>query len=188
MQKSKSVYQLKITLKESHPHIWRRILVPENITLSTLHLILQDVLGWQDYHLHQFIINEQYYGEPDDEFDQTEILKEAKYRLNKFVSGEKFKFTYEYDFGDGWQYAVLVEKILPREKDVLYPICVGGKRACPPEDVGGVWGYEEFLNAIANPKHEEHDHFLSWVGGKFDPETFSADEINQLWREKGLDI
>jgi len=173
------VYQLKITLKDSTPPIWRRVLVPENVTLFELHEIIQRVMGWQDYHLHQFTIAGQLYGNPeDDEFGDLNIENEKRYRLNQFGFREKSKFSYEYDFGDSWEHTLLVEKILPAEKGGRYPVCTAGKRACPPEDCGGICGYEEFLETIANPEDEEHDETLEWVGGDFDPEEFDLDEVN----------
>jgi len=179
MSTQKTIYQLKVTLVDSKPPIWRRILVPDSVTLSQLHAILQIVMGWTDSHLHMFTINGQIYGDPeDDETGDLGTKNEVRYRLNQFVSGEGFKFRYEYDFGDGWLHTLLVEKILPAEKGVRYPLCIDGKRACPPEDVGGVWGYDDVLQALANPHHPEHDRYLEWVGGKFDPERFDLDEVN----------
>lgn len=178
------VYQIKVTLNDSKPPIWRRILVADTTTLIQLHAILQTVMGWADYHLHMFEINGQIYGDPED--DETGMLgtkNETRYRLKHLVGGEGFKFRYEYDFGDGWSHNLLVEKILPAEKGTLYPLCVTGKRACPPEDVGGVWGYEDFLKAISNPKHPEHDEMMEWVGGDFDPEFFDMEYINSALRQ-----
>lgn len=137
-------------------------------------------MGWQNYHLHMFQIAGETYGDPaDDEFGEFETKNESRYRLNQFGFREKAKFSYEYDFGDGWEHTILVEKILPADPAVHYPLCVAGKRACPPEDVGGVWGYEEFLEIIADPNAGEHDEMLEWIGGEFDPEEFDLDAINQ---------
>ena len=178
MAKSESpIYQIKITLNESKPPIWRRLLVPGDITLYRLHRIIQDAMGWWDSHLHQFIVNEVYYGEPSDD-DWYEVKSERRAKLNQIAPSEKDKFTYEYDFGDDWLHTVLVEKILPPDPSQKLPVCIKGKRACPPEDVGGVWGYEGFLEAIKDPKHEEHESYLEWVGGDFDPEKFDLDAIN----------
>ena len=180
MPGEKSVYQLKVTLDDSKPPIWRRILVPENITLYNLHDILQIVMGWTDSHLHMFTIERQIYGNPeDDEYGDLGTKNENRYRLNQLSLREKSRFSYEYDFGDSWDHTILVEKILSPEKGVHYPVCIKGKRACPPEDVGGVWGYEGFLEAIADPEHEEHDEYLEWIGDDFDPEAFDVDEVNE---------
>ena len=177
------IYQIKVTLEGSKPPIWRRILVPINITLGELHHILQAVMGWWDYHLHQFIVGGTYYGVPHPDYDDyLEMRDESQVKLNEIVAGEGFKFRYEYDFGDGWLHQLVVEKVLPPESGQQYPMCVKGKRACPPEDVGGVWGYGDFLEAIQNPDHPEHEEYLEWVGGEFDPEEFDLDEVNQVLR------
>jgi hypothetical protein len=157
-----------------------RILTPENITLYDLHEIIQRAMGWENYHLHMFTIAGQIYGDPeDDEFGDLGTKNETLYRFNQLGLCEKTKFSYEYDFGDSWEHTILVEKIMPAEKGVAYPVCITGKRACPPEDVGGVWGYEDFLKAIADPKHEEHDEYLEWIGGSFDSEAFDVEEVNE---------
>jgi hypothetical protein len=181
MPAPKAIYQIKVTLKGSKPPIWRRVLVPDSISLYQLHNILQIVMGWGNYHLHQFIINDQYYGDPEDD-EMGEIKNETRYRLNQFVTRKGFKFIYEYDFGDSWEHTVLIEDILPVEKGRQYPVCVTGKRACPPEDVGGVWGYEEFLQIIADPQHPEHDQMMEWYGEDFDPEFFDLEEVNSILR------
>ncbi len=170
------VYQMKISLMDARPPIWRRVLVTDVTTLARMHDIIQTAMGWADYHLHQFMINGEYYGRPHpDDFYPME--DERRYTLKDIVSGEKFKFRYEYDFGDGWLHELLVEKILPLDPQTGYPVCIKGKRACPPEDVGGVWGYDSFLEAISNPKHPEHQDMLEWIG-EFDPEEFDLDEVN----------
>lgn len=175
---SVSVYQFKVTLRDSKPPIWRRIQVRSDTTLYKLHQTLQVVMGWSDYHLHQFVIHGAYYGTPDPEFDY-EVKNEKRVKLNQVISGEKEKFVYEYDFGDSWKHVILLEKILPLDQEVAYPICLAGKRACPPENCGGIWGYYDFLEAIQDPKHPEHDEMLEWVGGSFDPEEFDLDAINE---------
>ena len=171
------VYQMKVKLEDISPPIWRRIQVANNITLVKLHRILQIIMGWSDYHLHEFIIDGISYGVPDKE---TMFENEKNVRLSQVVSEEKTKFTYIYDFGDYWQHKILIEKILPLEPDIQYPICIKGKRTCPPEDCGGVYGYYDFLEKIQSPNHPEHDEMLEWAGGSFDPESFDLDEINQL--------
>ncbi len=178
------VWQLKITLKDSRPPIWRRILVAEDTSLAKLHLILQVTMGWWDSHLHKFTIHGRDYGVPDREFSQfasrTENEKNAK--LMGVVHGEKDRFAYEYDFGDDWLHQIVVEKIVAREEGKRYPVCVAGARACPPEDCGGIWGYENFLKAISDPKHPEHDDMIEWVDGGFDPEAFDLDQVNRQLR------
>jgi hypothetical protein len=174
-----SIYQIKVTLKDFKPPIWRRVLVPDSISLHSLHKILQIVMGWTNSHLHQFIIGEVYYGDPeDDEYDEME--NEKRFRLKQFVTRKGFKFIYEYDFGDSWEHIVLMEAILPVEKGKQYPICLDGKRACPPEDIGGVWGYADFLKAFANPKHPDHDDIVEELGEDFDPEFFDLEDVNSI--------
>jgi len=174
----RKVYQIKVTLKEIRPPIWRRLEVLSDTTLEKLHLILQVAMGWDNYHLHQFTIDGIEYGRPDPDYG-TEVEDERKVRLYQVAPEENVKFSYEYDFGDNWEHTVLIEKILPAEKGKHCPICVKGKRACPPEDVGGVWSYADFLEAIQDAGHPEHEDMLEWVGGEFDPEAFNIEEINE---------
>jgi hypothetical protein len=185
-QKPTQIFQIKVILDDIHPPIWRRILVPGNTTLLKLHDILQIVMGWEDYHLHMFTIEGFIYGNPaDDEYGDLGTLDEASITLSQVVYGEKQRFTYEYDFGDSWDHTLVVEKILHPEEGIRYPICLKGKRARPPEDVGGVWGYENFLEAIRNPNHDEHEEYLMWVGGEFDPEAFDLEKVNAQLRSMG---
>jgi len=172
------IYQIKVTLQESKPPIWRRIQVPSDITLAKLHRILQVVMGWSDSHLHQFTVGETHFGEPHPDYF-FEMHNEKRYKLNQIVPGEGFKFDYEYDFGDSWGHVLLVEKILPAEPGAQYPVCLKGVRACPPEDVGGIWGYQGFLEAIRDPDHPEHDQMLEWIGGEFHPLAFDLEAVNR---------
>jgi hypothetical protein len=172
------VYQIKVTLEGSRPPIWRRLLVPADLTLGDLHYILQIAMGWTDSHLHQFRVGEKNYGVPHPDTDWT--LDEERVKLSKIVTGEKFKFHYEYDFGDSWSHLILVEKVLPAEPGKPAPICVTGKRHCPPEDCGGVWGFADFVEAMADPKHPEHDNLKEWYGEDFDPVAFDLDEVNRM--------
>ena len=177
-----TVYQLKITLRDIKPPIWRRVQVKSSTTLSQLHLIIQAAMGWYNCHLHQFSIQGIDYGKPDPDYG-LDICDEKQVQLNQVIEQEKSKFFYTYDFGDGWEHEILVEKVLPRESKVSYPVCLKGKRACPPEDCGGAWGYPEFLEEIQNPQHSEHESFLEWIGGKFDSEICDIQEINQRLSE-----
>ena len=166
---SQTIYQLKITLVGIRPPVWRRIQVESDITLGRLHHIIQMAMGWSSSHMHAFNIGGLFYGETDPEL---ELKNENRVKLNSVARSEKSKFRYEYDFGDDWQHDILVEKILPVEPDVKYPRFITGKRACPPEDCGGAWGYASLLEAIADPEHEEHTESLEWFGEDFDPEEF----------------
>jgi Plasmid pRiA4b ORF-3-like protein len=174
-----TVYQLKVTLADLEPPIWRRIEVPD-VTLGELHDILQVVMGWHDSHMHQFIVDGTYYGQiMPDGFD-LEIKDEDGVLLSQVIGDQKkARFVYEYDFGDSWQHEIVVEKTLEPEPKVHYPRCVEGARACPPEDCGGSWGYVDFLEAMADPKHENHRDMKEWIGGKFDPEKFSSVAVNR---------
>jgi hypothetical protein len=173
-----SICQIKVTLKGTEPPIWRRFQVGNDISLYKLHNILQVVMGWEGYHLYRFGVGGVDFGEPDPEFgDDMKSASAAK--LNQLVRGEKTKFIYEYDFGDSWEHEILIEKILPPEEGVRYPVCLDGKRACPPEDCGGVWGYADLLETIQNPESEEYEEMMEWLGGEFDPEAFDLEAINQ---------
>lgn len=180
----RNIYQLKVTLVGSKPPIWRTILVPSNIILSKLHIALQISMGWTNCHLHQFIVDGVFYGIQDDDFGMDmEIENEDKYKLDQLLKVEKESVIYEYDFGDGWEHKILLEKILPFEKDSQPASCIKGKRACPPEDCGGIWGYQELLEALNDVKHPEHESMLEWLGGEFNSEAFDIDEINKVLLE-----
>ncbi|OGQ71207.1 MAG: hypothetical protein A2W73_08795 [Deltaproteobacteria bacterium RIFCSPLOWO2_12_55_13] len=178
MERKVQIYQLKITLKESRPPIWRRFQVRSDVTLAKLHRIIQEVMGWFDGHLHQFIVGRIYYGVPDPD-DLSETRDERKVRLDQILSVPGRKIVYEYDFGDGWEHEIVLEKILSPDPKTRYPRCLDGARACPPEDCGGIYGYADFLEAIRNPEHEEHEEMLEWIGGEFDPEEFDLEAVNQ---------
>lgn len=168
------VYQLKITLKGIRPPIWRRVLVPSPIALDKLHKIIQIVMDWDDSHLHQFTANGVDYG-MDTEIGQDE----TRVRLEKIVTGEKFKFNYVYDFGDDWEHEILVEKILPADPTMDYPICIKGKRACPPDDCGGPWGYADLLATLQDPDDPDREDLLEWLGESFDSEAFHLTVVNK---------
>ncbi len=172
------IYQLKITLKGSKPPIWRRIQVKSNTTLGKLHRIIQIVMGWGDYHLHQFIIGKIYYGIPDPDFG-LDVKSELRIKLDSLVTRVKQLFIYEYDFGDSWEHKITVEKIVSPETDVRYPICIGGKLACPPEDCGGIWGYYDLLEIIQDPNHPEYEDMLEWLGEEFNPKFVDTEAINR---------
>lgn len=174
------VYQLKVTLEGIRPPIWRRIQVGSDISLAGLHEVLQVTMGWDNCHLYQFIMGRTSYGEPHPDYEGwgTEMHDAADTRLDDVLRREKGKITYEYDFGDSWYHGILLEKILPPDPSGQYPICLKGKRAGPPEDCGGTWGYMEFQEAIRDPEHEQHDELLEWAGGEFDPEELDLDLIN----------
>ena len=135
-------------------------------------------MGWTQSHLYQFEVGDVAFGEPDDEFGMP--IRSAKATSLRTIAPEpRAVFSYEYDFGDSWQHRIEVEQVRPPVPGVRYPRCLAGKRACPPEDVGGIWGYEEFLQAIRDPKHPEHEAMLEWAGGAFDPEAFDLQGVNE---------
>ena len=175
---TKKIYQLKVTLRGIRPPIWRRLEVQGDTTLGRLHDILQIAMGWTDSHMHQFVGEGRRYGvaDPDLELD---LEDEDKTRLDQVLRKPKDQTVYAYDFGDGWRHDVVVEKVLPAVSGSgPYPVLTGGRRACPPEDCGGVTGYYRLLGVLADPNHPEHEELLEWSGGEYDPEKFDAQEFN----------
>ncbi len=177
-----TLHQLKVTLNGTKPPIWRRIQVESDLPLNALHNVLQIVMGWDDSHLHMFKVGNAIYSAMNPEMgldmgigeqDETEAT------LADIAPKEGAKFVYEYDFGDSWNHTVIVEKILPDNGDVELPRMLTGKRACPPEDCGGVWGYADLLEVLADPKNPEYADRLEWLGYDYDPEEFDIDAINQ---------
>lgn len=187
MPPKKLIYQFKVTLKDTKPPIWRRIQVPSTYTFWDLHIAIQDAMGWMDCHLHEFRVKsldrrELSFGIPsDDEFDFVDTLPGWKHKISKYINQYNPTSEYVYDFGDDWRHKVELEEILPAEQDVIYPRCIKGKRACPPEDCGGPWGYVELLEVLADPESEEYEDSKAWVesmkGGAFDPECFNPLEV-----------
>ena len=168
-----NIYQLKVQLEgATKPPIWRQLHVPQDISLYLLHCCIQGAMGWCNSHLHQFIINGEYYGIslPDDDMDMED---ERPIKLDTVLKNEKAHIMYEYDFGDGWIHRITLEKKLPTDAKQIYPLLIQGKGACPPEDCGGVWGYEDLKEKMSNPDHEEYEEMLEWLGvEEFDPNEF----------------
>ena len=181
-KKTQTVYQLKITLRGIRPPIWRRVQVRSDATLGHLHWVIQFAMGWTASHLHSFSIQGREYSMArlDIGLDELDMRDGESVKLSQVVAGEKFKFFYLYDFGDSWEHEVLVEKVLTAERDAHYPVCIKAKRACPPEDCGGTWGYQTLLKAIKDPKHPEHALRREWLGTSFDSEDADFDGINDL--------
>jgi hypothetical protein len=167
---SRQIHQLRIALVDVSPQVWRRVLVPGGYTLDRVHRVIQYAMGWKDMHLHSFDIGGQQYGEPDP-VGELALRDELDTRLNA-VAGKGDVFRYTYDFGDWWEHEVTVEDVFGAEPDERYPMCVDGARACPPEDVGGGYGYRELLQALDNPDHPRHEEMRSWLGRHYDPEWF----------------
>ena len=183
-KRSHTALQFKITLKGTKPPVWRRIQVPGDYSFWDLHVAIQDSMGWLDYHLHEFeVFNPrkrriEYIGIPDDEsLFAKETLPGWDIPVARLLSSSNLRASYLYDFGDGWEHTIVLEKVRPREDGVEYPRSLAGRRNSPPEDCGGTWGYREFLEAISDPDHEEHATMLEWIGGSFDPDDFSPRDV-----------
>jgi hypothetical protein len=178
-----AIFRLKVTLRGSRPPIWRRVEVPAGVTLFQFHRILQIAMGWMDSHLHQFRRGNSLYGEPDPEYG-VHRHNEKKVQLQDVLSEPRDRMIYEYDFGDSWEHEVLLVAITAPSPGAHYPQVLAGKGACPPEDVGGIWGYYEFLATIRDPKRPDHEDMLEWCGGGFDPDAFDIDETNRVLRSR----
>lgn len=183
-----SIYQIKITLNGVKPPIWRRIIVNSETTLNDFHKIIQTTMGWTNSHLHQFIKGNTFYlnEEIEDDFGFMGKYKEVDYSdlvISDLLKKEKDKIKYEYDFGDGWEHTILLEKIKENSVKIPHPKCIKGKRACPIEDCGGAWGYENLIEIMNDPKHPEHKDMADWIGDVFEPEVFDIDMVNEMLEE-----
>ena len=175
----RQMYKLRISLLHIEPEIWRRVVVPRHIHLGQLHDVIQCVMGWTDSHLHEFAQGDRHYGNPDFDFDEPgRLTKESNTKLHKLLSSPGDTLDYAYDMGDYWEHSVVLEQILPADTDKPITLCLEGERSGPPEDVGGPWGYADFLGAIGDPDHEEHDHLVEWAGEYFHAEEFDLPETN----------
>ena len=181
-RRNSKVYQIKVTLNGVKPPIWRRLRISSDTELDELHEILQITMGWMDTHLHMFVAGGRQYGIVDPEFEDA-VLPEERVRVDSLLKKEKDSLLYEYDFGDGWGHKVVLEAIIEKEPDATVPRCITGRRGCPPEDVGGVGGYKEFLEAYNDESHPEHRDYVEWAGGYFDPERFDPNEVNDTLNE-----
>ena len=166
-----TIVSLKITLKGTKPPIWRRLLVPGTMTLGDLSEALLAAMGWTGGHLHAFDVGGRQYGDPA---TTDEVADENRLTLSGVLKSGVKRFGYDYDFGDNWEHVVAVEKTFAPVAGQTYPSCVDGKRNCPPEDCGGVWGYAELLAILADPAHPEREERLEWIGEDFDPEEFDV--------------
>ena len=173
-----SILQLKATLRRVSPPVWRRLHIRSNATLHALHRCLQMAFGWADSHLHSFEIEGTTYG-PASLGDLTDSTDERKVTIGDIFRRPRTKLKYDYDPGDGWIHHIVFERVVPRELGTKYPCVVGGQFACPPEDVGGVWGYDRFLEAISDKDHPEYRAMRKWYGGSFDPSRFDVAAANR---------
>jgi pRiA4b ORF-3-like protein len=176
-------YQLKITLADIQPPIWRRILVPGLLTLDQLHHVIQQLMGWINAHLHEFVIGSQRYGVPDPDAPVSTVLPDWRVRLQDVAPPPGSHFVYRYDFGDGWEIEIAVEQILAAGPHRRGSVCLDGARHGPPEDCGGPARYAELLTAVRDPSRSEHEAMRVWVGRRFDPERFDVDATNRALRK-----
>jgi hypothetical protein len=174
------ILQIHVSLEGTNPEVWRRILVPGSFTLEALHSVFQLTMGWQMSHLYDFRVDGVRFSDPDD-FDDRPIRSVETDLISAFTGVNSILYTY--DFGDDWKHNIRVEEIQAIRGKFKYPICIGGENACPPEDCGSFFGYEEFKEKISDPEHPEHGSTLRWVGGYFDPFSFDPNRINRdlLW-------
>lgn len=169
------LYQLKITLTDSSPVIWRRINVPSTITLDLLHEIIQAAMGWKNQHMYAFDHEEASFGEVFPE-DNNGMYPSDKVKLNELLTTVRDKLTYIYDMGDNWEHALVLEKILP--SDSIKSTCTHASGACPPEDCGGIGGYYHLREVLKNPQDREYQAITKWLGGKFDANFVDTAAIN----------
>jgi hypothetical protein len=180
-------YQLKVILEDTKPVIWRRIVVRGDMKLGLLHAVLQVAMGWTNSHLHMFLVGACRFTDPtlvdNSAWEEGEDKDERNVVLSQVVASGITVFGYEYDFGDSWTHRVAVEKALPPDlTPKVCAECVDGARACPPEDCGGTWGYDDLLKVVKNPRDEEHKSMMEWLGGQFDPDAFDVEETNRYLR------
>ena len=176
------VARIRIEIEGTDPMVWRSVDVPLSSTLIALHDIIQATMQWQDYHLFEFVVGNRVYGAPDpeDSIDDRKVYKATGMRLATLIERGIRKFRYVYDFGDNWQQRITVEDVRQGDPDTDYPVFVDGARRAPPEDVGGTTGFEEFLEAVVDPDHEDHDRILEWCGGAFDPEDVDERRVRMI--------
>lgn len=176
----RQIYQLRISLRDVTPEVWRRVLVPGGYTLDRVHRTIQYAMGWQGVHLHSFEIGGEQYGEPDP-VGELAVRDELDLRLDA-VAGKGDLFRYTYDFGDWWEHELTVEDVFGADPDERYPACVAGQRACPPEDVGGPYGYRELLAVLDDPVRASQEVTRGWLGRDHDPDSFDPARVTTLLR------
>jgi hypothetical protein len=212
-KRKRGIYQLKATLQGLRPPIWRRILIPDDFHLDELHHAIQISMGWTNSHLHQFtlrtktprqgrldyeiallsrrgsffeadVLGERVFSDPEFELEDAE--DESRARLVQILPKVGAKLEYLYDMGDSWEHHIVLEKILEPNPSISYPCCIAGRRACPPEDCGGVWGYADLIEALGDAKHERHEEVKEWAG-EIDPDHFDIDQTNAALARAGED-
>jgi hypothetical protein len=177
------IYQIKVTLLGTKPPIWRRLLAPAGMTMARFHEVLQIAMGWRDCHMHEFSAGDRSIGVPNPEdrlMGMPAAENERTVRLSSVLESAGAKAVYTYDFGDTWEHSLVLEKSFPADPEMTYPVCTGGKLACPPEDCGGIGGFYDLLDAIGDPTNEEHDSLLEWLDEDYDPKVFPIDDVNEV--------
>lgn len=182
------VYEFTVTLEKTSPIVWRRFLAHEIINLDELHLLIQMTMGWEDRHLFDFRFGDKIYAHPD-HAEEIGVISTEGVLLAEALNGQK-KFTYTYDFGDGWRHTVEITNVFSHDPRMTYPVCTAGENACPPEDCGGPHGYEELKKVLKDKNSEHQDEMLEWVGGFFSPNTFDPNFVNKhfLWNDGDSEI
>ncbi len=176
------ILQLRVSLNEAKPFVWRKFLIDENVSFHKLHEVIQVVMGWENYHLYQFVYNKTFIGLPDAD---TDLIDSRKLLLSQVFEKKKQKIGYEYDFGDSWEHTVLLEKFVEPIDFQKYPVCIGGENACPPEDSGGFYVYQELLEIKKNKKHPEYkEKIVEWLGEDFNPKYFDLNNVNKQLSKK----
>jgi hypothetical protein len=177
----KTVINLKVTLRGTKPPVWRRLLVPGTMNLADLHQAIQAAMGWHDAHLHLFDIDGRQYG---DRSTVDDVADETRLTLNGLLKSAVTRFAYIYDFGDNWEHTVVIEKARPATEAEALPACLAGKRACPPEDCGGPWGYLHLLEVLADPNHPDYDEQREWIDQELEPDAFQIDSADSALKRR----
>ena len=174
------IFQFKVTLKDSKPKIWRRFQAEDDLMFFDLHYIIQAVMGWENDHLYQFIVEKnRYIGDPE-MLESDDIMDDGKTKLSDIFNEPKTKIIYEYDFGDGWEHELVLEKILEKDPKQHYPVCLAGKLNCPPEDCGGIYGFNNMMQILKDEKHPNHEGIKEWIGENYNPDFFDLETVNEF--------
>ena len=185
VKRTVNIYRVHVSLRETDPPIWRLLELPSRTTLKQLHRMLQIAMGWEDSHLHEYIVNGQRYGTPDTLYDEPgDVVAETGVRLERLLPEPGTTMLYLYDSGDYWEHAIRLEAAFMADSSATYPRLVGGARSCPPEDCGGVRGYAGLLEILVDPEHEDFEQMRTWVGPRFNAEVFSLAAINQRLQKR----
>jgi hypothetical protein len=175
------IARVHIVLDDTMPAIWRKVDVPVSSSLKMLHTIIQAAMGWEDCHLWHFEAGGKRYGIPDRVWPDSEMAAARNVKLASLIDRGVRELLYTYDFGDDWRHSIIIEAVGPGDVGVKYPIFVAGERRCPPEDVGGLPGFELFIEAMANPKHKEHRRLREWYGG-----PYNRDDIDERFTRRAI--